>query len=74
MRNVVVFPAPFRPTKPVTEPGSTVKLGWSTAGPPNTLVSSVTTPRPSDGGSRTGSSKHGHKPESKRTSSGASSI
>jgi hypothetical protein len=61
MRNVVVFPAPFGPRKPVTEPGSTVKLSWFTARtrPPDILVSSVTMTRPSDG-SLTGSSKHGH--------------
>ena len=40
MRSVVVLPAPFGPRKPVTEPGSTVKLSWSTARtlPRNTLV------------------------------------
>ena len=41
MRSVVVLPAPFGPRKPVTDPGSTVKLNRSTARslPPNTLVS-----------------------------------
>ena len=48
MRSVVVLPAPFGPRKPVTEPGSTVKLSRSTARtlPRNTLVSSSTTMRP----------------------------
>jgi hypothetical protein len=31
MRSVVVLPAPFGPRKPVTEPGSTVKLRSLTA-------------------------------------------
>ncbi len=31
MRSVVVFPAPFGPRKPVTRPGSMVKLTSSTA-------------------------------------------
>ena len=45
IRSVVVLPAPFGPRKPVTEPGSTVKLSRSTARtlPPNTLVRSSTT-------------------------------
>ena len=48
MRSVVVLPAPFGPRKPVTEPGSTVKLSRSTARilPPKTLVRSSTTIRP----------------------------
>ncbi len=31
MRIVVDFPAPLGPRKPVTRPGSAVKLTWSTA-------------------------------------------
>src|SRR5689334_7776210 len=52
IRSVVVLPAPFGPRKPVTEPGSTVKLSRSTARtfPPNTLVSWSTTIRPASSG------------------------
>src|SRR4029077_16122248 len=48
IRSVVVLPAPFGPRKPVTEPGSTLKLKWSTARtwPPKTLVNAVATIRP----------------------------
>ncbi len=47
MRRVVVFPAPFGPRKPVTEPGSTVKLRFCTAVTgPNCLVRFCTTMRP----------------------------
>ena len=49
IRSVVVLPAPLGPRKPVTEPGSTVKLSRSTArtSPPKSLVSWSTTIRPS---------------------------
>ena len=47
IRNVVVFPAPFGPRKPVTEPGSTVKLRFCTAfTAPNCLLRFCTTIRP----------------------------
>ena len=48
MRSVVVLPAPFGPRKPVTDPGSTVKLRRSTARtePRKILVSPSTTIRP----------------------------
>src|SRR5689334_402019 len=43
MRIVVDLPAPFGPRKPVTIPGWTVKLTWSTAVvDPKVLVRSVT--------------------------------
>ena len=53
MRSVVVLPAPLGPRKPVTEPGSTVKLSRSTARilPRNTFVKSSTTICPSRGAS-----------------------
>src|SRR4051812_7882619 len=52
MRSVVVLPAPLGPRKPVTLPGSTTKLSWSTARTlPNVLVRAPTTIRPSKGGS-----------------------
>jgi hypothetical protein len=53
MRSVVVLPAPLGPRKPVTEPGSTVKLSRSTARilPRNTFVKLSTTIRPSRGAS-----------------------
>src|SRR5690348_5160341 len=46
VRRVVVLPAPLGPRKPVTEPGSTVKLTWSTAWTdPNDFVSPSTSTR-----------------------------
>ena len=46
MRRVVVFPAPFGPRKPVTEPGSTVKLSSETAlTGPKDLLSPLTSSR-----------------------------
>ena len=46
MRSVVVFPAPLGPRKPVTDPGSTVKLRSSTARTaPKVLVRPVTSTR-----------------------------
>ena len=46
MRSVVVLPAPLGPRKPVTDPGSTVKLRSSTARTvPKVLVSPVTSTR-----------------------------
>ena len=46
MRRVVVFPAPLGPRKPVTEPGSTVKLRSETAWTgPNDLESPLTSSR-----------------------------
>src|SRR3954466_11959839 len=47
IRSVVVLPAPLGPRKPVTEPGSTVKLRLSTARTvPNDLDRPATTMRP----------------------------
>ena len=64
MRSVVVLPAPFGPRKPVTEPGSTVKLSRSTARtlPPKTLLRSSTTMRAGCGARTevTGSSQPDH--------------
>src|SRR3954451_7217922 len=46
MRRVVVLPPPFGPRKPVTEPGSTVKLSSETAWTgPNDLDSPSTSSR-----------------------------
>src|SRR5581483_6752004 len=62
MRSVVVLPAPLGPRKPVTEPGSTVKLSRSTARmlPRKTFVRSWATMRPSACGAAvvTGPSQH----------------
>jgi len=47
IRRVVVLPAPLGPRKPVTEPGSTVKLRFCTAVTgPNRFVSCCTVIRP----------------------------
>ena len=46
MRRVVVFPAPLGPRKPVTDPGSTVKLSSETARTgPKDLLSPLTSSR-----------------------------
>ena len=38
IRSVVVFPAPFGPRNPVTDPGATLKVSPSAVTPPNLLV------------------------------------
>jgi hypothetical protein len=46
IRRVVVFPAPFGPRNPVTEPGATEKLRFSTATTgPNLLLRLFTSMR-----------------------------